>query len=66
MVLYFIGRIIQLYQMGDPEAVYIFENREIWVVPFINPDGYVANEKRRHLLLAKCKAMGSGKLIKTF
>ena len=27
-----------------PKAVYILNMREIWFVPFVNPDGYVANQ----------------------
>ncbi len=28
----------------DPEATYLVDNREIWFVPIVNPDGYVYNE----------------------
>ncbi len=28
----------------DPEATYLVDNREIWVFPVVNPDGYVYNE----------------------
>jgi hypothetical protein len=28
----------------DPMITFIVENREIWVVPVVNPDGYVINE----------------------
>jgi hypothetical protein len=29
---------------ADPEATYLVDNREIWFVPIVNPDGYVYNE----------------------
>ncbi|CAK0816296.1 unnamed protein product, partial [Prorocentrum cordatum] len=44
-VLYAMGHLMELYQGGDPEAVYLLEGRELWSVPFVNPDGYAANEK---------------------
>ena len=28
----------------DPEATYLVDNREIWLFPIVNPDGYVYNE----------------------
>ncbi|MFZ1685812.1 MAG: M14 family zinc carboxypeptidase [Flavobacteriales bacterium] len=28
----------------DPEATYLLDNREIYIVPCVNPDGYVYNE----------------------
>jgi hypothetical protein len=28
----------------DPEATYLVDNREIWFIPIVNPDGYVYNE----------------------
>jgi len=44
-VLYFIGHLLDLYAQGDPEAAYLLQTREIWAVPFVNPDGYIENEK---------------------
>lgn len=43
-VLYFLGRMLELYDKQDPEALYVVQSREIWIVPFVNPDGYLANE----------------------
>jgi len=31
----------------DPLATYLVNNREIWVIPIINPDGYLYNEEMR-------------------
>lgn len=45
VVLYFIGHLLDLYSQGDPQATYVIESREIWLVPFVNPDGYIENEK---------------------
>lgn len=28
----------------DPEATFLVDNREIWFIPVVNPDGYVYNE----------------------
>jgi len=29
----------------DPEATFLVDNREIWFIPCVNPDGYVYNEQ---------------------
>ncbi len=29
----------------DPVATYIVNNRELWVIPIVNPDGYIHNEE---------------------
>lgn len=29
----------------DPEATYLVNNRELWFIPVVNPDGYVYNEQ---------------------
>ena len=44
VVMYFFERIIADYNNKVAEAVYLLENREIWIVPFVNPDGYIDNE----------------------
>eukprot|EP00927_Polykrikos_kofoidii_P077962 TRINITY_DN74844_c0_g1_i1.p1 TRINITY_DN74844_c0_g1~~TRINITY_DN74844_c0_g1_i1.p1 ORF type:complete len:702 (+),score=73.72 TRINITY_DN74844_c0_g1_i1:141-2246(+) len=44
VVLYYLRKSIELYELGNPEAVYLLTMREVWVVPFVNPDGYLANE----------------------
>lgn len=31
----------------DPLATYLVNNREIWIIPIINPDGYLYNEEMR-------------------
>ena len=40
---YFVQRIAEAYQT-DPELTYLINNREMWFIPVINPDGYVYNE----------------------
>jgi len=43
---------VQLYYMNwlcqnygtDPEATFLVDNREIWFIPVVNPDGFVYNE----------------------
>ena len=42
---YFVQNICEAYSEGvDQEASYLVEEREIWFVPVINPDGYIYNE----------------------
>jgi hypothetical protein len=43
-VLYFLCRLIEGYG-ADPELTYLVDNREIWFVPVVNPDGYAHNEE---------------------
>jgi murein tripeptide amidase MpaA len=45
VLLNFIGRLLELYASGDPEATSTLRARELWLVPFVNPDGYVENER---------------------
>mmetsp|Transcript_4770 Transcript_4770/g.18031 ORF Transcript_4770/g.18031 Transcript_4770/m.18031 type:complete len:683 (-) Transcript_4770:225-2273(-) len=45
VVLYIMGHLLELYSQRDPLAVYAVENRELWFIPFVNPDGYIANQK---------------------
>lgn len=42
-ILYFLLQLIDGYGV-DPELTYLVDNREIWFVPVVNPDGYVRNE----------------------
>ncbi len=42
-VIYFMYHLLENYG-SDPEATYLIDNREIYFVPVINPDGYVYNE----------------------
>jgi len=44
VLLYFLGHLLDQFKAGDATASYILEMREIWLVPFVNPDGYKANE----------------------
>jgi len=43
-ILYFMLRLLRDRE-SDPLAAYLVENREIWFVPVVNPDGYVLNER---------------------
>jgi hypothetical protein len=43
-VVFFLFRMFELGQLGDPEALFLLSNRQIWVIPVLNPDGYVYNE----------------------
>lgn len=45
VTLYFLGHLLELCAEGDAEAMYLVRFRSIWVVPFANPDGYVAVEE---------------------
>ena len=40
---YFVQQIVEQYGI-DPELSYLTNNREMWFIPVINPDGYVYNE----------------------
>ena len=41
---YFVQKIAEAYQT-DPELTYLVNNREMWFVPVVNPDGYIYNEE---------------------
>ena len=42
---YFVQNLCESYSEGnDPEAVYLVNEREIWFIPVVNPDGYLYNE----------------------
>jgi carboxypeptidase T len=43
VVLYFLLRLLGDYG-SDPELTYLVNEREMWFVPVVNPDGYVRNE----------------------
>ena len=43
VVLYFLLRLVEDYG-SDPEITYLVDEREIWFVPVVNPDGYFRNE----------------------
>lgn len=38
------ARLLRDYHLGDAEAKYLMTMREFWIVPILNPDGYVAVE----------------------
>ena len=43
-VLYFMFHLLENYGT-DPEVTYLVNNRELYFLPVVNPDGYVYNEK---------------------
>jgi hypothetical protein len=44
-LVYFFWDIMERFKNGDPEAKYLLENRELYVIPVINPDGYAFNQQ---------------------
>ncbi|CAE7360270.1 cpt [Symbiodinium microadriaticum] len=53
VLLYFLGHLLEKYSRGDPDATYILNMREIWFLPFVNPDGYIANKGLRNKVIRK-------------
>eukprot|EP00439_Symbiodinium_sp_Y106_P036647 s2898_g4.t1 len=53
VLLYFLGHLLEKYSRGDPDATYVLNMREIWVLPFVNPDGYVANKAQELIIHEK-------------
>ncbi|CAE8733488.1 unnamed protein product [Polarella glacialis] len=53
VLLYFLGHLLDQFRSGDPAAVYVLETREIWFVPFVNPDGYIANQALSNKVIRK-------------
>eukprot|EP00928_Gymnodinium_smaydae_P038903 TRINITY_DN26716_c0_g2_i2.p1 TRINITY_DN26716_c0_g2~~TRINITY_DN26716_c0_g2_i2.p1 ORF type:complete len:702 (+),score=90.69 TRINITY_DN26716_c0_g2_i2:123-2228(+) len=53
VVLYFVGHLLDLYARNDAQALYALRDREIWIIPFVNPDGYVANERSSRPVIRK-------------
>lgn len=43
-VAFFLFKILESGKLGDPEASFLLSNRQIWVIPVLNPDGYAYNE----------------------
>lgn len=43
VLLYFMWHLLDNYGT-DPQATYLVDNRELWFVPVVNPDGYCYNE----------------------
>lgn len=46
MILYFLWKLMELAASGDQEAEYLLHERAIWVIPVINPDGWLYNYSR--------------------
>jgi hypothetical protein len=42
---YFLWDILERYKNGDSEAKYLLENRELYIIPVINTDGYAYNQQ---------------------
>ena len=58
VVLYFLGKMCEDYQRGNHERDHLFvkylvHSREVWVVPFVNVDGFVAVGELNSLWLRK-------------
>jgi hypothetical protein len=45
-LMYTLWYLFERYAAGDPEARYLLNNRQLYVVPVVNPDGYAFNELR--------------------
>lgn len=45
-LVYFLQTLFTKAKEGDPESNYLLDNRRIWVIPVLNPDGYLYNQKR--------------------
>lgn len=43
--LYYIKRLLSEYY-ENPLIYYLINNREIWIIPILNPDGYIRNRRR--------------------
>lgn len=43
-MMYFMWYIMDRYEHNDPVAKYILNNRELYFIPIVNPDGYLYNE----------------------
>lgn len=45
-LIYTLWNLLERYAAGDPEARYLLNNRQLYLVPVVNPDGYAYNESR--------------------
>lgn len=45
-VVFFLFKILEAGKLGEPEASFLLSNRQIWIIPVVNPDGYFYNETR--------------------
>lgn len=50
----FVDYLVEHYGV-DPEITWLVDNREIYIIPVINPDGYVYNEQNSHGMWRKNK-----------
>ncbi len=44
-LVYFLWWLLEHYEQGDPEVQYLLNHRQLFIVPMVNPDGYVFNER---------------------
>lgn len=47
VLVYFLWWLLERAAAGDPEALFLLQNRLLYVVPVLNPDGYTFNEEQR-------------------
>ncbi|TAL71076.1 MAG: T9SS type A sorting domain-containing protein [Bacteroidetes bacterium] len=45
-VVYFLWNLLEGIDSGNPESLFLLNNRKIWVIPVVNPDGVAFNESR--------------------
>ncbi|MGB9911980.1 MAG: M14 family zinc carboxypeptidase [Candidatus Kapaibacteriota bacterium] len=45
-VLYFLQTLLNKAKDGDKESKFLLENRRLWVIPVLNPDGYYYNQTK--------------------
>ncbi|MBI3260177.1 MAG: zinc carboxypeptidase, partial [Ignavibacteriae bacterium] len=43
-IIYFLWDLLEKAKAGDDEALYLLDNRIIYVIPMVNPDGYMFNQ----------------------
>jgi len=44
-LVYFLQTLFTKSNQGDDEANFLLQNRRIWVIPVVNPDGYLYNQR---------------------
>ena len=45
-ILYTISDLADKFEAKDPEVVALFRLRQLWFIPFVNPDGYELNQDK--------------------
>jgi len=45
-ILFFLWKLLELAESGDQQAEYLLQERSIWVIPMLNPDGWFFNYSR--------------------